>query len=65
MGLLGMMTGRRGVKSMAMMGAAGWAMNRMTGRRGFGGRAMRGIGTASWAVPLGMMAYRHLKGRRS
>ncbi|MBW3570482.1 MAG: hypothetical protein KY467_05205 [Gemmatimonadetes bacterium] len=62
-GLMRMLSPRRmSVKNMAMMGAAGWAMNRM-GRRGH--RAGRMMGTASWALPLGMMAYDRVRARRA
>lgn len=45
---------RRSVKSMAMAGAATWAVNRVARRSP---RAGRLLSTASWALPLGMMAY--------
>jgi hypothetical protein len=57
--------GRRpSMKSMAMMGAASWAMNRVARRSPTAARGVRTLGTASWALPLGMMAYNHLKSRR-
>lgn len=52
---------RRSVKSMAMAGAATWAVNRVARRSP---RAGRLLGTASWAVPLGMMAYDQYRARR-
>lgn len=52
---------RRSVKSMAMAGAATWAMNRVARRSP---RAGRMLGTASWALPLGMMAYDQYRNRR-
>ena len=53
---------RRSVKSMAMAGAATWAMNRVARRSPRAGRMMS---TASWALPLGMMAYDQLRARRA
>lgn len=52
---------RRSVKSMAVAGATTWAMNRVARRSPRAGRLMS---TASWALPLGMMAYDQLKARR-
>lgn len=52
---------RRTVKSMAMAGAATWAMNRVARRSP---RAGRMLSTASLALPLGMMAYDHYRTRR-
>lgn len=52
---------RRGMKSMAMAGAATWAMNRVARRSH---RAGRVLSTASWALPLGMMAWDHMRTRR-
>lgn len=59
-----MIPGRRSVKNVAMMGAATWAMNRMAGRSPMARRGVRAMNTASWALPLGMMAYRQLQARR-
>ena len=53
---------RRSVKSMAAAGAATWALNRVARRSP---RAGRMVSTASWALPLGMMAYDHLRSRRA
>lgn len=52
---------RRSAKSMAVAGAATWAMNRVARRSP---RAGRMLGTASWALPLGMMAYDQYRIRR-
>jgi hypothetical protein len=52
---------RRSVKSMAVAGATAWAMNRVARRSPRAGRLMS---TASWALPLGMMAYDQLRARR-
>ncbi|HEX2206205.1 MAG TPA: hypothetical protein VHG93_00870 [Longimicrobium sp.] len=52
---------RRTVKSMAMAGAATWAMNRVARRSP---RAGRVLGTASWALPLGMLAYDRYRARK-
>lgn len=52
---------RRSVKSMAMAGAATWAVNRMARRSP---RAGRVLSTASWALPLGVMAYDRYRARR-
>ncbi|HEU0302171.1 MAG TPA: hypothetical protein VFR37_22130 [Longimicrobium sp.] len=52
---------RRTVKSMAMAGAATWAMNRVARRSP---RAGRVLSTASWALPLGMMAWDRVRTRR-
>jgi hypothetical protein len=51
----------RSVKSMAMAGAATWAVNRVARRSP---RAGRLLSTASWALPLGMMAYDQYRTRR-
>ena len=53
---------RRSAKSMAMAGAATWAVNRVARRSP---RAGRVLSTASWALPLGMMAYDHYRSRRT
>jgi hypothetical protein len=61
-GLISMLNPRhRSVKSMAMAGAATWAMNRVARRSPRAGRMMS---TASWALPLGMMAYDQYRARR-
>jgi hypothetical protein len=61
-GLITMLNPRhRSVKSMAMAGAATWAVNRVARRSP---RAGRMLSTASWALPLGMMAYDQLRARR-
>lgn len=52
---------RRTVKSMAMAGATTWAMNRVARRSA---RAGRLLSTASWALPLGMMAWDRMRTRR-
>lgn len=52
---------RRSVKSMAMAGATTWALNRVARRSR---RAGRVLSTASWALPLGMMAYDRMRARR-
>jgi hypothetical protein len=52
---------RRSVKSLAMAGAATWAVNRVARRSP---RAGRVLSTASWALPLGMMAYDRYRTRR-
>lgn len=52
---------RRDVKSMAMAGATTWALNRVARRSP---RAGRVLSTASWAVPLGMMAWDRMRTRR-
>jgi hypothetical protein len=54
--------GRRNMKSMAMAGAATWAMNRVARRSHRAGRLLT---TASWAVPLGMMALDRVRARRA
>lgn len=57
--------GRRpSLKQVAVMGAAGWAMNRVARRSTTARRGMRAVSTASWALPLGMMAVSHLRSRR-
>ncbi len=53
--------GRRNLKNMAAMSAASWAMGRMARRSP---RAGRMLSTASWALPLGMMAYDQYRARR-
>jgi hypothetical protein len=53
---------RRSVKSMAMAGAATWAVNRVARRSP---RAGRLLSTASWALPLGMMALDQYRTRRT
>ena len=61
-GLITMLNPRhRSVKSMALAGAATWAMNRVARRSPRVGRMMA---TASWALPLGMMAYDQYRARR-
>ena len=61
-GLISMLNPRRrSVKSMAMAGATTWAMNRVARRSP---RAGRLLGAASWALPLGMMAYDQYRARR-
>jgi hypothetical protein len=58
--------GRRpSVKQMAVMGAAGWAMNRLSRGGTTARRGARAMSTASWALPLGMMAVNHLRSRRA
>lgn len=58
--------GRRpSMKQVAMMGAASWAMNRVARRSPTAYRGMRAVSTASWALPLGMMAVNHLRSRRA
>jgi hypothetical protein len=57
-------TRRPSLKQVAMMGAAGWAMNRMTRRSPVARRGVRAMNTASWALPLGMMAVNHIRSRR-
>jgi hypothetical protein len=59
-----MIPGRRSLKSVAAMGAATWAMNRLAPRSPMARRGVRAMNTASWALPLGMMAYRQLQARR-
>ena len=62
-GLISMLNPRRrSMKSMAMAGAATWAVNRVARRSPRTGRL---LGTASWALPLGMMAYDQLRARRA
>jgi hypothetical protein len=57
--------GRRpSLKQVAVMGAASWAMNRVARRSPTATRGVRTLNTASWALPLGMMAYNHLQARR-
>jgi hypothetical protein len=59
-----MVPGRRSLKQVAVMGAATWAMNKMAGRSRVARRGVRAMNTASWALPLGMMAYRGIQARR-
>lgn len=59
-----MVPGRRSLKSMAVMGAASWAMGRMAGRSPTARRGVRVLNTASWALPLGMMALNRVRSRR-
>lgn len=57
--------GRRpSMKQVAVMGAASWAMNRVARRSPTAARGARAMSTASWALPLGMMAVNHLRSRR-
>jgi hypothetical protein len=60
-----MMGRQRGMKQMAVMGAATWAMNRLARRNAFLRRGMRAVNTASWALPLGLMAVDHVRSRRA
>ena len=63
--LIRMMTpGQRSVKTMAMMGAATWAVNRLARRSKMARRGVRVMNTATWALPLGMAAYRGNQARR-
>jgi hypothetical protein len=65
-GLMRMLVpGRRNAKSLAMMGAATWAMNRMGRRSPRAARGVRMVETATWAVPLGLMAYDKFRARRA
>ena len=57
--------GRRNLKNMAAMSAASWAMGRMARRSPRAARGMRLMNTASWALPLGMMAYDQMRSRRT
>lgn len=60
-----MLRGRRpSVKQMAVMGAASWAVNRLARRNKVTRRGMLAMEAATWAVPLGMTAYGHLRARR-
>ena len=57
--------GRRpSMKQVAMMGAASWAMNRVARRSPTAARGARAVSTASWALPLGMMAWDRMRARR-
>jgi hypothetical protein len=63
MGVLNMVVpGRRSMKTAAVMGAANWAMRRYGGRTG--AKASRALNTATWAVPLGLMALNYVRDRR-
>lgn len=58
--------GRRpSLKQVATMGAASWAMNRLARRSPTARRGVSALSTASWALPLGMMAVNHLRSRRA
>ena len=59
-----MAPGRRDVKSMALMGAASWAVSRVARRHPAVRGGMMAMNTATWAVPLGMMAVNRLRARR-
>jgi len=56
--------GRPSMKQVAVMGAAGWAMNRLARRSAVARRGVRVMNTAGWALPLGVMAVNHLRARR-
>jgi hypothetical protein len=59
-----MVPGRRSVKSMAMMGAASWAVNRLARRSKVARRGVLAMEAATWAVPLGLAAYHRVRARR-
>lgn len=56
--------GRRDVKGLALAGAANFVMGRVARRSPTAARGVRLMRTASWAVPLGMMAYDRIRSRR-
>ena len=60
-----MVPGRRSLKSMAVMGAASWAVNRLARRNKVTRRGLMAMEAATWAVPLGVTAYHRLRARRS
>jgi hypothetical protein len=60
-----MVPGRRSLKSMAVMGAASWAMGRLANRSPAARRGVRMMNTATWALPLGMMAVNKVRARRA
>ena len=60
-----MLRGRRpSVKSMAMMGAASWAVNKLARRNKVTRRGLMAMEAATWAVPLGVAAYHRVRARR-
>ena len=54
---------RRSLKSMAVMGAASWAVNRLARRNKVTRRGLMAMEAATWAVPLGVSAYHRLRAR--
>ena len=60
-----MVPGRRSLKSMAVMGAASWAMGRLAKRSPAARRGVGLMNTATWALPLGMMAVNQVRARRA
>lgn len=65
-GLMRMLVpGRRDLKRAAALGAAGWAMGKVARRNRTAARGVRLMETASWALPLGMMAYDRVRSRRT
>jgi hypothetical protein len=57
--------GRPSMKQMAVMGATSWAVNRLARRSPVARRGVRAVNAAGWALPLGVMAYNHLRSRRA
>ncbi|MBB4637456.1 hypothetical protein [Longimicrobium terrae] len=63
MGVLNMIVpGRQSVRTAAAMGAANFALRRWGGPRG--AKVSRVLSNATWALPLGMMAFKYVRDRR-